>query len=204
MQLQIIEYKLTEEIMSKDESTSNPLYDVANRELDINKSSSSESTEQQDLTTRFFSMPLALIISEQQSVSFLFFKHVLDEDDHVLKLWGNLSDHLSQCLRSMIPFTCSSLWWKAGWQEHAFTINDFHKNNSEVKSLTKLMKRELSIIDKENPSNRRNKLEVGLKNNDTTRTFAATANSTATTPTIDGTEKKQAAALAVTESTPPK
>ena len=63
MQLQIIEYKLTEEIMSKDESTSNPLYDVANWELDINKSSSSESTEQQDLTTIFFLMPLALIIS---------------------------------------------------------------------------------------------------------------------------------------------
>ena len=204
MQLQIIEYKLTEEIMSKDESTLNSLYDVANWELDINKSSSSESTELQDLTTRFFSMPLALIISERQFVSFLFFKHVLDEDDHVLKLWGNLSDHLSQCLRSMIPFTYLSLWWKAGWQEHAFTINDYHKNHSEVESLTESIKRELSIIEKENPSNRRKKLEVSLKNNDTTRTFAATANPTSTTPTTDETEKKQAAALAVTESTPPR
>ena len=104
----------------------------------------------------------------------------------------------------MIPFTYLSLWWKAGWQEHAFTINDYHKNHSEVESLTESIKRELSIIEKENPSNRRKKLEVSLKNNDTTRTFAATANPTSTTPTTDETEKKQAAALAVTESTPPK
>jgi len=50
-------------------------------------------------------------------------------------------------------------------------------------------------------------LEVSLKNNDTTETFDATANPTATTSTtstIDESEKKQATALAVTESTPPK
>jgi len=110
MQLQIIESKLREEIMSKDETTLNYLYDVANWELDINKSSLSESTELQGLMTRFFLIRLALIISERRLVSFLFFKHVLNEDDHVFELWGNLSDRLSQCLRSMTPFTYLPLW----------------------------------------------------------------------------------------------
>ena len=149
-QLQIIEWNLRNDAIVDDESILNNVYNVANWELDCNTWLLSTSSEIKDWTKRFLLIRLALVVSERRFVSFLFVKHVLNEEDDVLDLWGDLSDHLGQCLRSMIPFTCLPLWWTAGWQEHAFTINVNHENHNEVKPLSDLIKLELSIFEKEN------------------------------------------------------
>ena len=200
-QLQLIEYNLRNEAIIDDESILNNVYNVANWELEYNKWLLCTSSEIKDWTKSFLLIRLALVVSERQFVSFLFHKHVLNEDAHVSDLWSCLTDHLSLCLRTMIPFECLPQWWKAGWQEHAFTINDNHENHNEVKPLSVFIQLELNIIEKKNPSSSRIKLEVSLKNKDSTETCVATTNPT--TPTKSTTEKAEKKPPAVTESAPP-
>ena len=188
-QLQIIECNLRNDAIVDDESILNNLYNVANWELDYNAWLLLASSEIKKWTERFLLIRLALVVSERRFVSYLFFKHVLNEEDDVLDLWSHLSDHLGRSLRSMTPFKCLPIWWKSGWQEHAFTINDHHKDHNEVKLLTDLIEGELSIINKKNPpSYWRNKLQV-------------TTNPT--TPTKTTTEEAEKKPPAVTESAPP-